>query len=190
MPLPPLQRSWHSLAILVVLVVLALFPASSNAYTLSLSSCLGRQRALVMKAGEAGSERPLSQSPLASCSRADVLRGGFAVLSGATLTSLVVAPWGVRPATAAEEEKEKVESSTFIPFVASSKTFTFDYPDSWKLAPKLVQTHQEEVRRHVGNEARRKRKLRAHAFCTYTYMTTGDAEEHRSTGLFRGRSGE
>jgi len=94
-----------------------------------------------------------SQSPLASRSRADVLRGGLAVLSGATLTSLVAAPWGVRPAAAAEEEKEKEESSTFIPFFASSKTFTFDYPDSWKLAPKLVQTHQEEVRRFVGNGA-------------------------------------
>jgi hypothetical protein len=65
-------------------------------------------------------------------------------------TCLVTASWGVRPVAVAEEEKDKVESSTFIPFVASSKTFTFDYPDSWKLAPKLVQTHQEEVRRFVA----------------------------------------
>jgi hypothetical protein len=152
---------------LVVLVVLALFPASSNAFTLSSSSCLRQQRVLVMKAGETGSVKPSTQSPLASCSRADVLRGGLAVLSGATLPSLVAAPWGVRHVAAAEEEKEKVESSTFIPFVASTNTFTFDYPDSWKLAPKLVQTHQEEVRRHVGIGARRKRRLRPHAFCTY-----------------------
>ena len=148
---------------LVVLVVLALFPAPSNAFTVSSSSCLRRQRSLVMKAGEAGSVVPSSQSPLASCSRADVLRGGLAVLSGATLTSLVAAPWGVRPAAAAEEEKEKEESSTFIPFIASSKTFTFDYPDSWRLAPKLVQTHQEEVRRFVGNCSMPMRKTRAHA---------------------------
>lgn len=144
MPFPPLQRFWASVATLWALFGLALSPALSNAYVLP-SCCLSRQRFLFMNAGHrTGGVKPLSQSSSAWYSRADVFRGGLVLLPGAMLTCL--APWGVRPVSAAEEEKEKVESSTFIPFVASSKTFTFDYPDSWKLAPKLVQTHQEEVR--------------------------------------------
>lgn len=146
-PPPPAQRPWSVIAMLVALVVLALLPVHSYAYT---SSSIPRQRGLSMKDGAEATLSASYRTPaLASCSRADVLRGGMAVLSGAALTSLGAAPWGMRPVAAAEEAGEKVESSTLIPFVASSKTFTFDYPDSWKLAPKLLQTHQEEVRRRT-----------------------------------------
>lgn len=70
------------------------------------------------------------------CSRAAVLKG----LTGALL---VVAAGGARAAVAAEAS---VEESMMVNYEAPSKVFSFDYPDSWALAPKPLQTHQEEVR--------------------------------------------
>ncbi len=89
-------------------------------------------------------------------SRADVLQAG-GTLAG-VLGGMGLGMQGVR----AVEEAEKIESSTLVPFVSTSKVFSFEYPDSWKLAPKPLQTHQEEVG-HVW--AGRKRKENANSPC-------------------------
>lgn len=84
---------------------------------------------------------------------ADIGRKAFVQRQGLSLGFLIPAILAGqvqrrKPAYAAEKEEAAApakEDSTLKTLVTSSKLFSFDHPASWVLAPKPVQTHQEEV---------------------------------------------
>lgn len=69
-------------------------------------------------------------------SRAAVLKGFVGATAAAAAVGMAAAG---APAWAVEE-------AMMVNYESPSKVFSFDYPDSWVLAPKPLQTHQEEVR--------------------------------------------
>ncbi len=144
--------------LLPVLALLLLLPSAARAFIVPLPSSFSQpQQAstattatrLTMAAAADPSASPVS-SPQRLFDRAAVLQG-LARASGGGGLLLLLAGAGagasgggllLRPAPALAVE---VAEEMMVNYESSTKVFSFEYPESWVLAPKPLQTHQEEV---------------------------------------------
>lgn len=137
--MPMHSRLCWRLVTMLALGILATFPTHSKAYTLANLSRLPAH----MKRGAFLPRRPLVDRDL---SRSQVLSGGISAISGSFLVCLGASFLQIKPVIAADEGIGDQGSPTFVTWASSSGIFRFLYPETWTSAPKLLQTHQEEVR--------------------------------------------
>lgn len=149
--LPPRACVPPSLFVLFLLMLsTTVLPGNGYAYLpppcrghLSMSSSLSKSRALSS----------------GCATRVEVLKGGGAAVSlmwgvaaaAAAVTTTVASPAPAFAGTAASaaarlEGVADDVTSKMIPLVSNSNTFRVEYPETWTLAPKPLQTHEEEVR--------------------------------------------
>ena len=149
----------------------------------------------------------LSKSRTASSSgcatRVQVLKGGGAAMSllwgvaaaAAAVTTTVASPAPAVAGTAASAAA-KLEgvaddvTSKMIPLVSNSNTFRVEYPETWTLAPKPLQTHEEEVR--LGEKPLQfwlwSYLISSHSF--FSLHLIGNNQEHRRQRLLSGCRGK
>lgn len=129
---------------LPVLVALMVLGVTVDAFLLAPTAAPRRRLpapALCMAATEPEpAPAPERGIPPLSLSRSRELVDRGAVLQRASMGAAVVGGLFLNSGMAVA-----VEEAMMVSYDAPSKVFSFDYPDSWVLAPKPLQTHQEEV---------------------------------------------
>jgi hypothetical protein len=137
--------SGHQSIVLLLLPLLGLLLPNADAFLLP---PIQFQRQVAAAAASAPRTRGAAVAAAVSRGRGDEAPAAVLLNRAAMLQGLVGGAVGgvllagsSRPALAVAAEEMMVN------YESPSKVFSFDYPDSWVLAPKPLQTHQEEVRR-------------------------------------------